>query len=142
MLCALCGAETGSGMGLLRGSTLLYPEALVLDAEIYWNVVADAGGLDTSPDELALDVIQSVGQRGHFLGERHTRDHFRKMRFSDVVYVPDASGGYRDPLEMAREKTEWILKNHHPEPLSEHQQAELTRILQVSEDELGRKKGS
>ncbi len=142
LLCALCGAETGSGMGLLRGSTLLYPEALVLDAEIYWSVVADAGGLDTSPDELALEVIQSVGPRGHFLGERHTRDHFRKMRFSDVVYVPDASGGYRDPLETAREKTEWILKNHHPEPLSEHQQAELTRILQVAEDELGRKKGS
>ena len=32
--CALCGAETGSGMGLIRGSTLLYPEALVLDREL------------------------------------------------------------------------------------------------------------
>ena len=38
LLCALCGAETGSGMGLLRGSTLLYPEALVLDAELYYGV--------------------------------------------------------------------------------------------------------
>ena len=26
-------------------------------------------------------------------------------------------GKYRDPLEVAREKVEWILNNHHPEPL-------------------------
>lgn len=38
LLCSLCGAETGSGMGLLQGSTLLYPEGLVLDAELYHRV--------------------------------------------------------------------------------------------------------
>jgi len=135
-LCALCGAETGSGMGLLRGSTLLYPEVLVLDREIYNNVRDSVAGLDTSPDHMALDVIQAVGPRGHFLRERHTRDHFRKSSFSEIVYIADTGGGYRDPLEVAKEKTDWILENHHPEPLSENQQNELTRIVKTAEREL------
>jgi len=47
--------------------------------------------------------------------------------------VYDNAGGYRDPVEVAREKTNWILENHHPEPLSELQKTELNRILQAAE---------
>jgi trimethylamine--corrinoid protein Co-methyltransferase len=136
LLCALCGAETGSGMGLLQGSTLLYPEALVLDAELYHSVRINAAELNTSPEYMALDVIQAVGSGGHYLKERHTRDYFRKLEFSEVVHVYDNAGGYRDPVEVAREKTDWILENHHPEPLREVQKTELTRILQAADQEL------
>jgi trimethylamine--corrinoid protein Co-methyltransferase len=138
LLSALCGAETGSGMGLLRGSTLLYPEALVLERELYHSVRDAVAGLDTSPGHMALDVIQTVGPRGHFLREKHTRDYFRKLRYSEVVHVADTGGSYRDPLEVAKERTDWILENHHPEPLDEAQQAEFMRILQTAERELGR----
>jgi trimethylamine--corrinoid protein Co-methyltransferase len=136
LLCALCGGETGSGMGLLRGSTLLYPEGLVLDAELYSTVLANAAGVKINPDEMALDVIHTVGPRGHFLGQRHTRDFMHKLDHSDVVRIPKSDGGYRDPIKVAREKTDWILKNHHPEPLSEYQQIELNRILKSAEQEL------
>jgi trimethylamine--corrinoid protein Co-methyltransferase len=139
LLCALCGAETGSGMGLVRGSTLLYPEALVLDAELYQSVQNDAAELNTSSNYLALDVIQNVGPRGHYLRERHTREHFRKLDFSEVLRIPDQGGSYRDPFQVAREKTDWILENHNPEPMSELQQRELSRILEAAEKELGRK---
>lgn len=137
LLGALCGAETGSGMGLVRGSTLMYPEALVLENEIYKNVLDSASGLDTSSDQMALDIIQAVGPRGHFLREKHTREYFRKLNFSEVARVPNIDGGYRDPLETAREKTDWILENHQPEPLSDNQQSELTRIIKTAEQELG-----
>ncbi|MBL7062776.1 MAG: trimethylamine methyltransferase family protein [Anaerolineae bacterium] len=140
LLCALCGAETGNGMGLLKGSTVLYPEALVLDTDIYHHVRIDAAGLDTSRKALALDVIKKVGPRGHFLRHPHTRDHLRQCWFSDLTAQPrkkaKGGGGYRDPIEVAREKTEWILEHHHPEPLDEAQQAELKRILQAAEREL------
>ena len=136
LLSALCGAETGSGMGLLRGSTLLYPEALVLERELYHSVRDAVAGLDTSPGQMALDVIQTVGPRGHFLKEKHTRNYFRKLNFSEVVHVAETDGGYRDPLEVAKERTDWILENHHPEPLSETQQSELTRIIKAAEREL------
>ena len=136
LLCALCGAETGSGMGLLEGSTLLYPEGLVLDAEIYHTVRSNAGGVDTTSEKMALDIIQTVGQRGHYLSQPHTREYMRKLGYSEVIYTPDTDGKYRNPIEMAREKTDWILKNHHPEPLSEPQQAELKRILETADKEL------
>lgn len=136
LLCSLCGAETGSGMGLLQGSTLLYPEGLVLDAELYHRVRSNAGGVDISTEKMALNIIQTVGQKGHYLSQPHTREHMRKLGFSEVVYTPEKDGAYRNPIEMAREKTDWILENHHPEPLGEHQQAELNRILQAADKEL------
>jgi trimethylamine:corrinoid methyltransferase-like protein len=85
---------------------------------------------------MAINVIQSVGPRGHFLRERHTREYFRKLNFSEIVHIPDTAGSYRDPLVVAREKTHWIIKNHKPEPLSEHQQTELSHIIAVAEREL------
>ena len=139
LLCALCGAETGSGMGLLQGSTLLVPEGLVLDAELYESVRVNAAELNTEPDYLALDVIKAVGPRGHYLRERHTREYFRKLGFSDIMYIPDKEGTYRDPFQVAREKTDWILENHQPEPLSESQQSELSRIVAAAEKELSQK---
>jgi hypothetical protein len=62
----------------------------------------------------------------------------RQRQFSDLVAQPVEGGGYRDPIEVAREKTEWILANHHPEPLEETQQAELKRILQAAEQEFAK----
>lgn len=137
LLCVLCGAETGSGMGLLKGSTVLYPEALALHTDIYHRIRRDLAGLDTSQEELALDVIKAVGPRGHFLGHRHTRDHLRQRWYSDLTAQLGEGGGYRDPIEVAQEKTNWILENHHPEPLEEAKQVELKRILEAADQEIG-----
>jgi len=136
LMCALCGAETGSGMGLLQGCTLLYPEELVLDTDIYHQIRINAAGLDTSREELALDVIKNVGPRGHFLNQRHTRKNIRKRQFSDITRQIGKDGSFCDPIEVAQEKTNWILENHHPQPLDKTQQAELTRILEAAQREL------
>jgi len=137
MLCALCGAETGSGMGLLESCTLLYPEELILDTDMYHRVRILAEGIDLRPETLALEVIADVGPRGVFLRHKHTRQSMRQLRFSDLTSQPAEAGGYQDALDVAREKVRWILENHHPAPLREEQQAELTRILQTAERELG-----
>jgi trimethylamine--corrinoid protein Co-methyltransferase len=137
MLRALCGAETASGFGLRKDSTLLYPEALVLDSKVYHDIRKDLAGLDISQEELALDVIEAVGPRGHFLKLEHTRRNMRKIGYPELTAQPSPDGGYRDPIEVAREKTDWILENHHPEPLDEAQQMEFKRILQAAEREIG-----
>ncbi len=136
LLCALCGAETGAGMGLLEGCMLLYPESIVLDTDLYHSVRVTAAGFDTSEEALALDVIRAVGPRGHFLSQKHTRTHMRERQLSEIVSQPAPDGGYRDPIEVAQEKANWILANHHPEPLSAAQQAEFRRILDSAEREL------
>jgi trimethylamine--corrinoid protein Co-methyltransferase len=137
LMCALCGAETASGLGLRETCTLLFPEALLLDNESYDTAQLYASGMEFSPEEFALDVVKAVGPRGHFLAQRHTRENIRKWQLSELVHQPSAKGGYRDPIEVAREKTDWILENHHPEPLDEAQQAEFERILRAAERELG-----
>jgi trimethylamine--corrinoid protein Co-methyltransferase len=137
LMCALCGAETASGLGLRETCTLLYPEALILDNENYETARLYARGLGLDREDFALDVIRAVGPRGHYLAEKHTRLHVREWELSGLVNRPDAQGGYRDPIEVAREKTAWILENHHPHPLEEAQQAELVRILAAAERDLG-----
>ncbi len=136
LLCALCGADTGSGLGLRETCTLLTPEGLVLDSDIYHLVRVEAAGLNTSREEIALDVIKTVGPRGHFLTQPHSREHMRQRQFSELAGQIAPQGGFRDPIEVALEKTDWILQNHHPEPLSEIQQAEFSRILQAAEREI------
>ena len=136
LLCALVGADTGAGLGLVEGCTLLYPEAVVLDSDIYHQVRVSARGIDTSRKSLALDVIKEVGSRNHFLKQKHTREHLRNLEFSDLCGLPSLEGGFRDPVDVAREKAEAILVDHHPAPLGDAQKIELSRILEAAEREL------
>jgi trimethylamine---corrinoid protein Co-methyltransferase len=133
---ALAGAETGSGLGLLESCRLFYPEAMVLDADIYQRVRHEAGGLDTSPPALALDVIKDIGPRGNFLKHAHTRTHLRQRAYSSLTGQPAPTGGFRDPLEVARQKAEWILANHQPEELDPARRAELSKIISAADKEL------
>ncbi len=139
MLCALAGAETGSGLGLLESCNLLYPEAILLDSDIYHRVRIEVAGLDTTSQALALEVIQDVGPRGLFLKHRHTRENLRERKFSELTSQIAPSGKMRDPLDAAREKVESIIQTHHPRPLDPVQQAELTRILEAADREIGGK---
>ena len=135
MLCALCGAETGSGMGLLEACTLLYPEELVLDSDIYHRVRLLAERLDLSERSLAIDVVRQVGPRGVFLRHKHTRDSLRRLRFSGLTSQPGPAGGVRDPVEVARSQAESILGEHWPQPLEQAQISELDRILDAADAE-------
>lgn len=137
MLCALAGAETSAGLGLVESCKLLYAEEVILDSDIYHRIRVEAAGLDTSREALALDVIKEVGPRSHYLKHRHTRENLRRRVFSNLSNQAGASGKMRDPIEVAREKVDWILCNHHPEPLEEVQQKELTRILERADREIG-----
>jgi trimethylamine--corrinoid protein Co-methyltransferase len=136
-LCALLGAETGSGMGLLEACTLLVPEQLVLDADLHERVRGDLARLDTSRPALALDVIRSVGPRGHFLYEPSTRDGLRAMPFSALTGRTTIDGMPMAPAMAAREVVERILADHRPEPLDDARRLELERIVAAADRELG-----
>ncbi|MGB5932921.1 MAG: hypothetical protein WBH57_07635, partial [Anaerolineae bacterium] len=42
---------------------------------------------------------------------------------------------YRDPLEVAHEVIDWILKNHHPAPLPEEVKEELRKIVAAADQD-------
>ena len=64
-------------MGLDRTYTLLYPEGIFLDNELYERARYALMAADVSDETLALDVIAAVGPGGHYLAEEHTRRHMK-----------------------------------------------------------------
>ncbi len=136
-LAGLVSPEIVTGMGLSETYTLLYPEQLLLDSDLYHRARYYLMALDINDETLALDAIHAVGPGGHFLGQKHTRQHMREAMVRSITQELDASSHYRDPHELARERVRWILENHHPEPLEETKQRELARILSAAEKELG-----
>ncbi|MGB3715527.1 MAG: trimethylamine methyltransferase family protein, partial [Candidatus Promineifilaceae bacterium] len=132
----LSGAEIVTGLGLRETYTLLYPEAIILDDDIYHRARYALMNMEISPDTLAMDVIQKVGPSGHFLAQKHTRRHMPQAMKRSLTHQLNAEGKYRDPIEVAREKADWILKNHRPEPLEEAKKVELSRILDAAGREM------
>ncbi len=137
VLAGLTSPEIVTGMGLDRTYTLLYPEGLLLDDDIYQRARHALLALDVNDETLALDVVASVGPGGHYLAEKHTRTHMPTALRRGLTHEPAETGGYRDAVEVAREKAAWIRANHHPEPLEAAQQAELARILAAADREIG-----
>jgi trimethylamine--corrinoid protein Co-methyltransferase len=132
-LCALAGAETGSGMGLLESCTLFTPEQLVLDADLHERVRCTLARFDTSREALALDVIRAVGPKGHYLYERHTRDELRRRRFSPLTGQVALDGTPIEPVNAARAEAARILADHRPEPLDDRRARELARIVAAAD---------
>lgn len=137
LLCAMAGAETGSGFGLRETCTLLTPEALVLDTQIIDVVRKEVEGLEINRETIAMEVIKAVGPKGHFLSQSHTRENIRKFDFAERGLGIESSEDGQGSIRYALEKTEWILKNHYPKPLEEEKQTELNRILKAADQELG-----
>jgi len=136
LLIGLAGAEWVTGIGLNRSFTLLYPEAIIFDDELYHRARYALKAMAVDSEALALDVIQKVGPGGHFLAQKHTRKHMRTAMVPGLGHQLGPDGKYRDPQEVAREKVRWILDNHRPEPLEGAKQAELSRILAAADREL------
>jgi trimethylamine--corrinoid protein Co-methyltransferase len=137
LLVGMTGAEWVTGIGLNRSFTLLYPEAIILDDDLYHRARYAMEAMEISPETLAVDVIGQVGPGGHFLAQKHTRKHMRTAMKPAITHQVGPDGNYRDPLEVAREKVRWILDNYRPKPLEEVKKAELTRILAAADRELG-----
>jgi trimethylamine--corrinoid protein Co-methyltransferase len=136
LLVGLAGAEIVTGIGLRDTYTLLYPEAIILDDDLYHRARYSLVNMEVSSETLAVDVIAAVKPGGHFLSQKHTRKHMRTSMVRSVIHQLDAMGKYRNPVEYAREKVAWILENHHPEPPTREVQQEIDRILAVADNEL------
>ena len=138
VLAAFDGAETMTGFGLSNVYTLFSPEEMMLGNDIYMKASSLLGELSTDEEQLALDVIRDVGPGGHFLAHRHTRRHMKEAALSAISHELGADGHYRDPLGVARERAETVLRDYHPELLPDDQRDELTRILRAADGELRR----
>jgi trimethylamine--corrinoid protein Co-methyltransferase len=139
LMVPLAGADIVTGGGMLKASTLLVPEQIIYDDEIYHTHRVLAQGIDASAEGLALDVIAAVGPRGHYLSQKHTRKHLRDIWIPGLTHPrPPLDGSALPALrDRARARLARILAEHRPEPLAEEVQAELSAILAAAQQELG-----
>jgi len=140
LLCALAGTDITIGLGMLKASTLLVPEQIIFDDEIYHTHRVLAEGLDVGGEGLALEVIAEVGPGGHFLAQKHTRRHLREVWIPQLTQPRPAVDGTPPPdiRRRARARLDRILAEHKPEPLDDAVRGELQAILDAAERELGR----
>jgi len=136
----LSGPDIVLGLGGLEGVRINSPVAMVIDNEIIDYALRYVQGIEVSDETLAVDVIQSVGPRGNYLGERHTLEHFRerwKSRIADISAFEAWEAEGSKPLDVvAKEKVQEILATHQPEPLSEAAEREISYILKKAKEEL------
>ena len=125
----LAGGDLCGYMGLMNSSMILYPEQILLDAEIAMNVYETYKAFEFKDLDVNLDVIKEVGPQGHYLLQKHTRTHMRDFHYSPFFDQLDQDGNLREPREIALENFKELENNHHPEPLPESTLKELDKIL-------------
>jgi trimethylamine:corrinoid methyltransferase-like protein len=138
LLACLSGAEMVTGIGLSETFTLLYPEQIILDDDLLNRARYHLKHLVVNPETLALEVIRNVGPGGHFLAQKHTREHMRHSLKRTIANQLNEENHYIDPVEAARQKFDWIRKNHQPEALDAQVKAEFERLLAAADLEISR----
>lgn len=136
LMSPLAGADMVEGLGLLRAATLLQPEQIIYDDEIYHTNRILVEGIDTSVDQLALDVITAVGPGGHYLAQKHTRRTIRDIWIPELTHPAPTMTNQPPPdiRQRARATFRKILSEHQPQPLPEDKQVELLSILKAAEE--------
>lgn len=137
----LAGTLSGNNINVFLG----YLEAAMsssLESLIFCNEAIDISrriveGVDVSAESLAEDVINSVGPNGNFLGEEHTRNHFRERwmpkSFLRTTYDKWAAEGKKDFRARAVEKVDEIVAAGPRKPLDPEVLAELDAIVKNCE---------
>ncbi|UCE10253.1 MAG: trimethylamine methyltransferase family protein [Candidatus Thorarchaeota archaeon] len=135
VLAALARINIVSGPGMLAFENGQSLEKLVVDNDLCGAAYRLIEGIEMDNGAIVSALIDSVGPAGHFLSQKHTREHFRKEHFmpSDVIdrQTPESwqKSGSRDAYTRAHEIVEKILKEHQPTPLPEAADASLDEVL-------------
>ena len=121
--------------GYLEAGLITSPEMMVFTADMIGMMRHLTDGMGLSAEDLALEVIHSVGPGGNFLGEEHTIRHFREMwqpvLFDRQRFDGWQASGSRDLRARLRERTLQILESHPGTPLPEPLKKEVEGILGV-----------
>jgi trimethylamine--corrinoid protein Co-methyltransferase len=120
-------------IGYLEAGLTTSPEMVVFTAEMISMMRHYMAGITLDAESLALEVINKVGPGGNFLGQKHTRNHFREMWQPQIANRERmdtwVAEGSKRLSERLRERTVSIMDTHQPEPLPDGVREEIKTIL-------------
>ena len=130
--------------GWLEGGLIASPEKFIMDCEVLQQIQRyfEPQTYATTPDDIALDAIKSVGNDGHFFGIQHTQD-----RYTTAFYQPfvsdwrnyeawEAAGGVWTP-ERAHALYQKILADFEAPPIEDAIRDELADFVARRKSEGG-----
>jgi len=138
LLPLLAGPNVHFAAGNLSSAIATAYEQLVIDNEILGMLRRIAEGIEINQVTLAIDVMEKVGPRGHFLEQKHTLEHFKKEHWIPLISERRSVDGWRadgakDIVRRAEEYVQEILSAHQPEPLSEEIKKEIDHVVKDAE---------
>jgi len=138
---ALIGGNMSHDVGYINSGLTASMEMVVMSDEVIGLVRRIMGGIEATEETMALDVIDQVGPGGHFLGEVHTRQHFRENWYPTLInrttYDTWLEDGGLTYGQRANARVKEILESHQPEPLSDDVQAAVRAIVQRADARCG-----
>ena len=137
----MAGTNLIYGAGMLDSGLIFSYAQLVIDNDIFKMIRKMMQGVLVDDENLAVDIIKSVGPGGDFLMQEHTMKYMRTLPSAPNLIERNnrenwlASGG-KGLAERAAERAAEILANHTPEPLSDDAKSALRKIVEESEAEM------
>jgi trimethylamine--corrinoid protein Co-methyltransferase len=138
-IAALSGANLIHDVGYLESGLLGSFDMLVMSDEVIGMVKRILGGVEVTPETLAVDVIEQVGPGGHYLAQDHTRQHFRRETWFPTLMDRQMrraweADGRMAMAERVRAKVVDILEHHEPMPIPAEVEARLKEIVAQAEE--------
>ena len=137
----MAGANLIYGAGMLDSGLIFSYAQLVIDNDIFKMIRKVMQGMRVDDENLAVDIIKSVGPGGDFLMQDHTMKYMRTL--PSVPNLIDRgnrenwlASGEKGLAEKAAEKAAEILANHKPVPLSDEAKSALRSVVEESDAEM------
>ncbi len=135
LLPALAWPDLLVGPGLLGGSTVLSPEQLLLDVEVFRRCVRLRRGIDAALEDAVEDALEEAGPGGDFLARPATRRashggewHQERLGVRDSWDRWEVAGR-PDIVDDARRAVDETLAAHRPLPMDEAAARELAVLV-------------
>jgi trimethylamine--corrinoid protein Co-methyltransferase len=125
-------------VGAIDFSLAVCYEKLLTDHELLGMIERLVSGVEVSDEALAVDVIDKVGPGGHFLAQKHTREHHRKEHFIPKLFDTQPyenwiKTGSKEIRERTRDEIKRILKEHQPPPIDKALEKKLWEYVKEIE---------
>ena len=139
----LTAAQSGANLvhdcGYISSGQCGSLEQLVMDDEIIGMVRRIMRGIEVTDETLAVNVVNKVGPGGHFLGEDHTVNNFKKETWFPTLINRMRHDGWKHQAgssrmgERIKEKLHKILDEHEVPALSDDKLEEIQKIIDRAE---------
>jgi trimethylamine---corrinoid protein Co-methyltransferase len=137
LLAALSGGNLVHDVGYIDNGLTASYEMLVAMDELAGLITRFMGGVTVNDDTMAVDLIDRIGPGGSFLGEEHTRRHFRENWFPKLLdrsnYDIWKANGAQTLAQRANARAKEILETHQPQPVGEKIRAQLSAVIDEAE---------